>query len=254
MWHSIRAWLERRQADRLNPRLPQALPLEGKPRVLAFAPHPDDETLGCGGTLALLAQRTAVKVILVTDGAGAGGLPEGAAQTRQAEFIAALAVLGVADYELWDYPDGSFHDSPGFQARLADLFDTFKPDWLLFPSPLDYHPDHLRLSLALQRACAGRAVTQIHYEVWSPVPATHYVDIGAVQELKLRAFDCHRTAAACGPYRAAIAALNGYRGLYRMDRENLPPTEAFCVDEDGSLGRAMNKLALRLHRRMAKGG
>jgi LmbE family N-acetylglucosaminyl deacetylase len=241
----IKRWLERRppEAGPLCP-LPKPLALDGCRRALAFAPHPDDESLGCGGTLALLARRCPVKVVLVTDG---DGLPPGAAKARRQEFADALAVLGVADYECWDYPDGDFHDGPSFQARAAALLDAFAPDWVLFPSPLDYHRDHLELSLAVRRACAGRPLWQIHYEVWSPLPATHYVDISAVMEQKLGALDCHRTAMQAGPYRAAVAGLNAYRGLYAMDRRETPrQAEAFCVDADGTLGAALAGLARRL--------
>jgi LmbE family N-acetylglucosaminyl deacetylase len=89
---------------------------------------------------------------------------------------------------------------------------------------------------------------QIHYEVWSPLPATHYVDISAVMERKLRALDCHRTALQSGPYRHAIAGLNAYRGLYQMDRATPRHAEAFCVDPDGRLGAALAGLALRLRK------
>jgi LmbE family N-acetylglucosaminyl deacetylase len=54
-------------------------------RVLVFAPHPDDEVLGCGGALALHARRgDHVRVVVVSDG-GAGGDP----QVRAAEAQAA---------------------------------------------------------------------------------------------------------------------------------------------------------------------
>lgn len=53
--------------------LPRPLDLTLARKVLVFSPHPDDETLGCGGTLARLAQMCPVKVALVTDGSGAGG-------------------------------------------------------------------------------------------------------------------------------------------------------------------------------------
>jgi len=250
MLNAIKDWIERRRLSAIKTlcELPSPLPLADCRRALVFAPHPDDETLGCGGTLALLAGHCAVKVVLVTDGGGAGELPPSAVATRRQEFAAAMAVLGVADHAQWDYPDGHFYDSPGFQAQAAALLDAFDPDWVLFPSPLDYHRDHINLSVALRRACAGRKLRQIHYEVWSPLPATHYVDISAVMEQKLRALDCHRTALQSGPYRAAVTGLNAYRGLYQMDRANPRFAEAFCVDEDGALGAALASLALRLRK------
>ena len=95
MLNFLRARRIRRQLAALDAcPLPQALDLTQARKVLVFAPHPDDETLGCGGTLARLALHCPVKVVLVTDGSGAGGLPPGADTIRQAEFVRALAVLG----------------------------------------------------------------------------------------------------------------------------------------------------------------
>ena len=244
----IRHWIERRRLTAISSLcdLPQPLLLAECHRALLFAPHPDDESLGCGGTLCMLAERCAVKVILVTDGGGAGGLPPGAAEIRRQEFIKALGVLGVTNYELWDYTDGLFFDSPRFQAQASLILDHFKPDWVFFPSPLDYHRDHLALSVALQRACSKRRVKQIHYEVWGPLLATHYVDITKVFQHKMMALDCHYTAMQSGPYRTTITGLNAYRGLYMMDREVPRFAEAFCVDEDGSIGYALAHLALRM--------
>ena len=228
--------------------LPQPLSLEGQPRVLVFVPHPDDESLGCGGTLALLAEQSAVKVILVTDGSGAGGLPAGAVEVRRREFLAALATLGVTDSEQWNYPDGAFFDSSGFQTKVQGLLKSYQPDWVMLPSPLDYHRDHLTVSVAVQSACATsrKRLTRIYYEVWSPLPATHYLDITSVVDRKFQAVDCHQTALACGPYRSALMGLNAYRGLYRMDRETPRFAEAFCVDPDGSFGEALTAFALHM--------
>src|SRR6185369_17120293 len=92
--------------------LPRPLALEDAKRVLVFAPHPDDESLGCGGTLARLAGHCAIKVVLVTDGSGAGGLPEGSDKLRQAEFGAALDILGVDDFVCLEQPDGAFSGTP----------------------------------------------------------------------------------------------------------------------------------------------
>src|SRR6185369_17733543 len=64
---------------------PQQLDLSPARRVLVVAPHPDDETLGCGGTLARLAPLCEVHLLLVTNGDGGGALPTGTSQTRKKE-------------------------------------------------------------------------------------------------------------------------------------------------------------------------
>lgn len=213
--------------------LPRPLDLGEARRVLVFAPHPDDETLGCGGTLARLAPNCAIKVILVTDGSGAGQLPPGSDRIRQAEFQRALSVLGVNDIEGLDQPDGFFAPSEPLRRKVLALLSDFRPDWVFLPSPLDYHRDHARLALFLEPLCQHAESVQslLFYEIWAPVPATHVVDITDQAELKQRALACHITALACGDYARAIEGLNRYRGLY-LGRGRL--AEAFWVEPAGA--------------------
>lgn len=209
--------------------LPVPLDLSKARKVMVFAPHPDDETLGCGGTLALLARQCAVKVVLVTDGSGAGGLPEGAAAMRQQEFGRALAVLGVHDWECLQQPDGGFEGSPDLQARVMDLMRSFQPNWVFMPSPLDYHRDHARIAAFVEALCRRVASVDLMlcFEIWAPVPATHVVDITDVHGVKQSALLEHRTALAHGDYLRAVEGLNRYRGLY-LGKDRL--AEAFFAD------------------------
>lgn len=201
--------------DALCP-LPQPLPLEQATRVLVFAPHPDDESIGCGGLLALLAERgVPVRVVLVTDGAGAGGLPPGADRLRQAEFRAALGQLGVSDSALLGFPDGALQaDEALAQAVLAQL-QSFQPDWVVMPALVDLHRDHRVLARVVRDQAAAlpsvRALWQ--YETWSALPVSHVLDIAPVLARKRAAIAEHRTALACGNYLEGALGLAAYRGL-----------------------------------------
>lgn len=216
-------------------------------KVLVFAPHPDDETLGCGGTLARLAQMCPVKVILVTDGSGAGGLPAGAGVVRQAEFIRALALLGVTDSMQLNEPDGSFEGGPDLALTVQGVLDDYQPDWVFLPSALDYHRDHVRIAAFLEPLCRNAlSVKQLlFYEIWAPVPATHIVDITEHADIKRAALAAHTTAMECGDYMRAIDGLNRYRGIY-LGRDRL--AEAFWVEpgrQDG-LFRQVQSVSLKL--------
>jgi LmbE family N-acetylglucosaminyl deacetylase len=227
--------------------LPLPLDLAVARKVLVFAPHPDDETLGCGGTLARLAQICPVKVVLVTDGSGAGGLPAGAGAVRQAEFVKALAVLGVTDAIQLNQPDGYFEASVDLAAVVTKLLEDYQPDWVFLPSPLDYHRDHVRIAAFLEPLCRSVASVRqlLFYEIWAPVPATHVVDITDQASLKLAALAEHATAMACGDYQGAVAGLNRYRGLY-LGQDRL--AEAFWVEPAGkdTLFRLVQTFALKL--------
>ena len=83
--------------------------------ILVVAPHPDDETLGCGGAIALLRQLDVlVKVAIVSDGTQShpnsiAYPPPALKQLRERESLAALAILGVAPEAVtfWGMPDGA---------------------------------------------------------------------------------------------------------------------------------------------------
>ena len=209
--------------------LPQPLDLQLAKKVLVFAPHPDDETLGCGGTLARLVQLCPVKVVLVTDGSGAGGLPAGSDKIRQAEFVRALAVLGVTDTALLGQPDGNFDSSDLLARQVRALLKAYQPDWVFLPSPLDYHRDHVRISAFLEPLCRSSASVShlLFYEIWAPVPATHVVDITDQAARKQQALAEHATAMPHGDYQRAVDGLNRYRGLY-LGKGRL--AEAFWVE------------------------
>lgn len=195
-----------------------------------FAPHPDDETLGCGGTLALLRQNgCAVKVVFVTDGAGAGGLPDGAAAIRRKEAAAALGVLGVEDRVFLDEPDGSFRSSPRFEKNVLELFRQFQPDWIFLPSVLDYHRDHVAIGQAVF-SCWQRwdgMSRAFFYEIWSPLPATWVVDISSMADLKRKAISRYELPLAHCDYLTASMGLASYRGLYLPGQNRPKYAEAF---------------------------
>jgi LmbE family N-acetylglucosaminyl deacetylase len=161
-------------------------------RVMLFAPHPDDESLGCG----VLLQRAvrggaAIRVIYATDGEDNPWPQRGVLRKwrlngtdrqrwgkwRRAEALAALRVLGVRadDVRFIGLPDQQLslllmRNCRTILDRFADIIDEFDPTDLFVPSLADTHPDHsalavmLRLVMALSHACDAR--TRIwHYIV-----------------------------------------------------------------------------------------
>ncbi len=227
--------------------LPAPLDLTAARKVLAFVPHPDDETLGCGGTLARLAPLCPVKVALVTDGSGAGGLPEGSGAIRQGEFVRALARLGITDSLQLNQPDGAFEGSLQLGRQVQQLLADYQPNWVLLPSPMDYHRDHVRIAAFLEPLCRRSVSVEqlLFYEVWAPVPATHVVDITDVVSTKRAALAEHATAMACGDYERAVDGLNSYRGLY-LGKGKM--AEAFWVEpaRKGRMFGAVQAMALNL--------
>ncbi|MGZ4955524.1 MAG: PIG-L deacetylase family protein [Methylobacter sp.] len=243
----------RRQAEiaRLKPcPLPKPLTLIDHGKVLVFAPHPDDETLGCGATLALLRQNNcAVKVVFVTDGGGAGSLPEGSIEIRQQEAMAALTTLGIQDWLFLKEPDGSFRNHPGFEQQALEIMQQFQPDWIFLPSVLDYHRDHVAIGQALFNLWQLHKTAKrlFFYEIWSPVPATHVVDISSVINLKRQAISHYQLPLAHCDYLSASMGLSRYRGLYLPNQGHDQYAEAFVEAENNKLfgGMIINMLKMR---------
>src|SRR5947207_9627276 len=92
-------------------------------RVLVISPHPDDESIGCGGTLRQhVVDGDAVHVVFLTSGerGGHGRAPRETAQLREQEARDAAKVLGVGAIEFWRAPDGGVSETPFLVRRLAE--------------------------------------------------------------------------------------------------------------------------------------
>jgi LmbE family N-acetylglucosaminyl deacetylase len=183
-------------------------------RVAIIAPHPDDESLGCGGLIARLRDAGRdVTLIFASDGAashpGSRRFPPTAlSRLREAEGRKAAGVLGVAgkDCVFLDLPDTSVpatRDDPRFvptSRHLAQLLHLRAIDTLAVTAAEDPHCDH-QASNALATAalrCLARPVAMLEYAVWAEAPwrATDdlwRIDIAAVRDRKRAAIACHRS-------------------------------------------------------------
>lgn len=185
--------------------------------VIVLAPHPDDESLACGGLLAQLAARALpVRVVAVSDGAashpGSRAWPPARLQElRAAELEGALAELGLpaASLRRLDLPDGGVPraGTPRFPAaldRLQAACAGIVPRTLVTSWRHDPHTDHaatFELAVGL-RARWSPAPTLLEYVVWgwhlrpeTPVhaapPHGFRLDPGPALERKRRAIAAH---------------------------------------------------------------
>ncbi len=127
--------------------------LAGVARVLAIFPHPDDETVACGGTLRRLAalHREVTLLVLTRGERGAGGGPPevGLGDRRRAEMETAAGHLRVSRLLQWQFPDGALaQQGDQLRPRLELLVQSLRPDLLVTfgPDGLYGHPDHVACS------------------------------------------------------------------------------------------------------------
>ena len=200
--------------------------------ILIVAPHPDDETLGCGGAIAYLRRlNVAVKVLVVSDGTKShpnslAYPPPVLKKVREQESLAALAVLGVAPKAVTflGMPDGAVPivaegvtrgQGDGINKKILEYRDAIAlisqyltnltPSIIFLPWRKDPHPDH-RASWQLF-ATATQNLTHppriIEYPIWDwdtkqrgnfadSINAWR-LDINSVLELKRQAIAQYRS-------------------------------------------------------------
>ena len=174
--------------------------LDGFGRTLIVAPHPDDESLGCGGLIALLRrQDIPVNVLFVSDGTGSHPNsevypPRRLQALREREAVAAMRQLGVSWQALFFMRlKDRFVPMPGqagFEEAAHRLYHQLKhhsPNTILLPWRRDPHGDHEAtwhlIHTALRSIPASPRL--IEYPIWGWM---HMPRNGALQEIEQTAW------------------------------------------------------------------
>ncbi len=200
--------------------------------ALVVAPHPDDETLGVGGIIAMhRARGDRVDVLLLTN--GSSGDP-GRGDTRLKEFQRAVSVLGVSGWEHVGLPDGGLESAADLDSVISSRIETLKPAVLYCPSPFDQHADNATTGKACSVAARLFAEPPVlaFYEVGSPILATHIVDVTSVEKTKVLAMGSYESRSAVFDCIAAIRGRDSFRSF------GTPPgcrfAEALCLEKISS--------------------
>ncbi len=186
-------------------------------KTLFIAPHPDDESLGCGGAIALLRKfNLDVEILVVSDGTlshpNSVKFPkEKLRELRENELMEAAQILGVDELNItfFRYPDRNVPDenSPQFDEtveRCREYLSDRNPQTIFVPWRRDPHPDH-RAAYQLFNAAKSENQQIIEYPIWlyelaasSDAPLESEVTafrlgINSVVNLKQKAIRAHRS-------------------------------------------------------------
>lgn len=157
--------------------------------VLVLAPHPDDETLGCGGVIArFVAEGHDVTVGIVT-GPGDGEHPFVAQHLFdevRSELADAMRILGVSKIIFGSIPTtmAADMDRRALNAEVLRIIDAAQPEILFVPFALDLHSDHREIFHAASIAWRphldrGRSIREVYcYEV----PTETHLNIPYVEQ------------------------------------------------------------------------
>lgn len=123
--------------------------------TLVFAAHPDDEVLGCGGTIAKLAKEEDVYCVVFSYGSRwpPWQNPKEVEKIRAEELKKADAILGVKKTFILGIQDmGFFAMKKQALEKVIFYLKKFKPDKVFTHSVNDAHPDHSVVSLVVKEA------------------------------------------------------------------------------------------------------
>ncbi len=198
--------------------------------VLIVAAHPDDEVLGCGGTIARLSEAGHAVYIAIL-GEGITSRYADRAEARQEELYAlhtncrrAAELLGAADLFIHDLPDNRFDTVPLLEIVkcIETLVDRLQPEVVYTQHGGDLNIDHaatFRATLTATRTLAGCPVQRLYaYEVPSSTevafaqfaPAFQpnvFVDIEATLERKIQAMEVYESERRVYPHPRSSEAL-----------------------------------------------
>lgn len=213
-------------------------------RVLVIQPHPDDNEIGMGATVAkLTANGTEVIYLTVTNGDRGIGDPEvsllEAAEIRRKETEASGKILGVSRFFTLGLPDGGPLDRYQTAVMIAGVIRQVKPDTILCPDPwmpYEGHPDHRDTGFAAVQAFMNSGLRDFPrggaYERFAPANIGFYftaapnsvVDVSDTFEKKFEAIAAHRS-------QVSEEMMQLYRVYFTMKAQELAQGKGFALGE-----------------------
>ncbi len=218
---------------------------ERLPRLLVIAPHPDDEILGPGGTIARFSQAGGEVTVLTVTADLPPLYPEGMYERELAEARLAQGIVGVKESIYLGKPAVLLEQVsvPELNEEILAVVRQVEPDVVLVPY-YDRHVDHRRVFEAAMVACRpvgpGREITML--AAYETISETHwnaphlepnftpnwYVDVTEHIEAKLEAMACYETQLQAFPSARSLEALRAL-ALLRGSQVGLGFAEGFQV-------------------------
>jgi LmbE family N-acetylglucosaminyl deacetylase len=209
---------------------------------MIFAPHPDDEVLGCFGAIMSHPNREEdVVVIYLTSGErGDSSIsPMLMKKTREQEANEVMSTLGIRKYQFLGLPDGALTNDPATARVITDVIAKHDPVCVYAPNGKEPHKDHRAafkvITEALESLASEKKSFEIrYYEVWGSLDKFNLViDISSFAARKKKVIRMYESQLKNIKYDEEILALNKHRG-------NMTQKGEYCEVYD----------CYRVHRRM----
>lgn len=229
-------------------------------RTLIVAAHPDDEVLGCGATIARLADAgEVVRVAILSDGESSrwdspGAVPDGVVSRRRDAARKAGEMLGAQSIDFFDFPDNRFDSVPLLELTktVETIVREFEPDTVFTHHSGDMNIDHRRTAEAVMtatRPVPNASVERVYaFEVLSsshvasghfgpPFLPNMFVDVSQWMDRKLAAMSCYGDEVHPYPHPRSLESIRMLASV-RGTICGLAAAEAFVLVREISRGRA----------------
>ena len=199
-------------------------------RITVIAPHPDDEVLGAGATIARFADEGIEVSVLIVSGHLPPLYPPEAFETTRREAEESSKILGASRLEFLKFPGTMVHQIPvsELNGKISRFVRETNPQVVLLPFP-DRHIDHRTIFDASVVACrpihdsaprivlAYETLSETHWNVPGIEPTfapDFFVDTSVYMEKKQAALNCYASQIHSSPSRSvdACMALARFRG------------------------------------------
>jgi len=211
-----------RMYEYIQPFLKYSLPMEENlpgTKVLAIAPHQDDESIGCGGTLLKHTKAGGRLEIVFCTSNG---------EKRMYEAKDAAKILGSRISHFLQFETRSLYKNTNLLAeKFTELFNRVRPDIVFLPFMIDNHQDHIAISRAFAKAYKNKAIDCFvyAYSVWTTLIPNVVIDITENWEQKKQAIDCYKTQTATRDYVTMASSISKYWSVVKG--KNTQYCEAF---------------------------
>ena len=221
-------------------------------KVLVVSAHPDDEVLGCGGTILKHVSRNDQVVLLtLSNGVSSRNLSnsvlEKEIQLRKQALVQACTILGIDKYLQLDFPDNSFDSVSLIEIiqAIEKLIAEFQPTIVYTHFCGDLNVDHQLTHKAVITACRTQpksCVKEIYsYEVLSATNyisasmqpqfcPNYYVDISSYIDKKITALKAYDMEMRTFPHARSYEAIKAL-SIFRGTSVGLMAAEAFVVEK-----------------------
>lgn len=223
-------------------------------KILVFAPHPDDEVLGCGGVIAkYIDQGNEVKVCIVTSGRrpifdDSIAIKNGWPHTLYPEIKKSHDLLQIKETIFLQCPAADLESVPRYKLNgmIAEIIENEKPEIVYIPHFGDMQRDHAIVSEAVMvavRPKGAHIVSKVYaYETLSEtewnIPhscntfiANTFVDISKYLQQKLRAMECYQSQLSNFPNARSLETVEALAKL-RGSNMGFKAAEAFMLIRD----------------------